>query len=90
MLITNQTRHVTYHETCACKWSLHSSVCNVKQRWNSDKCRCECKEFIDECRCDDGFVWNPSICECECGRSCGVEEYLNYANCNCEKALFIS
>ena len=86
MLITNQTRHVTYHETCACKWSLHPSVCNVKQRWNSDKCRCECKEFIDECRCNDGFVWYPSICECECGRSCGVGEYLNYANCKCKKA----
>ena len=83
MLRTNQTCR---HETCACKWSLHPSVCNVKQRWNSDKCRCECKEYIDECRCDDGFIWNPSICECECDKSCGVGEYLNYANCKCKKA----
>ena len=92
MLGTTQTRHVTYHEheTCACKWSLHPSVCNVKQRWNSDKCRCECKEFIDECRCDDGFVWNPCICECECDKSCGVRKYLNYANYKCKKGLLIS
>ena len=87
MLRTNQTCR---HETCACKWSLHPSVCNVKQRWNSDKCRCECKEFIDECRCDDGFVWNPSICECEYDKSCGIGEYLNYANCKCKKGLLMS
>ena len=32
------------HETCKCKCRLDASVCNNKQRWNTDKCRCECKE----------------------------------------------
>ena len=35
---TNETCHVTWHETCACKCRLDASVYNDKQRWNSDKC----------------------------------------------------
>ena len=31
--------------------------------------------------CDKGLIWNPSNCECECGKSCAVEEYLNYEKC---------
>ena len=49
---TNKTRHLEWHETCKCKCSLDSSVCNNKQRWNEDKCRCECKELIDKGVCD--------------------------------------
>ena len=45
---TNGTRHILWHETCACKCRLDVNVCNDKQRWNSDKCRCECKELIDK------------------------------------------
>ena len=37
-----------WHETCGCKCRLDASVCNEKQRWNSDKFRCEYKELIDE------------------------------------------
>ena len=62
----NETRHVSCHETCACKCYLDVIVCNDKQSWNNDKCRCECKELIHKCRCNDGFVWNFSICECKC------------------------
>ena len=29
---TNETRHVFWHENCACKCRLGSSVCNEKQR----------------------------------------------------------
>ena len=39
----NETRHVSWHETCACKCRLDASVCNDNQCWNNDKCRCECK-----------------------------------------------
>ena len=84
---SNETRHVSWHETCKCKCRLDTSVCNNKQRWNNDKCRCECKELFDKGRCDNGFIWNPSICECECDRSCGVGEYLDYANCKCRKRI---
>ena len=49
---TNETRHIEWYETCKCKCSLNSSVCNDKQRWNNDKYRCEYKELIDKSRCD--------------------------------------
>ena len=71
---TNETRHVFWHENCACKCRLGSSVCNEKQRWNNGKCRCECKELVDEGVCNDGFIWNPSICKCECDISCDAGE----------------
>ena len=79
MPIINKTRHVFWHETCACKCRLDRNACNGKQRWNDDKCICECKKLIDKGKCDDGFIWNPSICECECNKSCDVGEYLYYA-----------
>ena len=52
---TNETRHIEWHETCKCKCRLDASVCNNKQRWNTDKCRCECKELINKGICDKGF-----------------------------------
>ena len=57
---TNETRYVSWHETCACKCRLDFSVCHGWQRWNSDKWRCECKGLIDKERCDNGFVWNAA------------------------------
>ena len=70
---TNETRHITWHETCKCKCRLDSSVCNNKQCWNNDKCRCECKELIDKGICDKGFIWNPNNCEFECDRYAMLE-----------------
>ena len=84
---TNETRHVSWHETCACKYRLDASICNNKQHWNSCKCRCECKELIDKGKCNDGFIWNPSICECECDKSCDTGEYLDNENWKCRKRL---
>ena len=52
----NKKRHVSWHETCTCKYRLDASVCNYKQRWNNDKCRCESKGLIDKGKCDDGFI----------------------------------
>ena len=84
---TNETRHIKWHETCKCKWTLDASFCNNKQRWNNDKCQCECKELIDKGICDKGYIWNPSNCKCECDKSCDSGEYLDYANCKCRKKL---
>ena len=84
---TNETRHTKWHETCKCKCIPHASICNIKQRWNNDKCRCECKKLTDKGLCDKGYIWNPSNCECECDKSCDVGEYLNYKNRKCRKKL---
>ena len=85
--ITNETRHIEWHEPCKCKCRLDGSVCNNKKHWNNDKCRCECKKLIDKGVCDKGFIWNSSNCECECDKSCNVGEYLDYENFKCRKKL---
>ena len=47
MTLTNETRHMKWHESCKCICRLDKIICNSKQQWNEDKCRCECKELID-------------------------------------------
>ena len=81
----NETRYASWHETCTCKWRLNVSVCNDKQRRNSDKGRYERKEFNDIGRYDDGFIPNSSICECD--KSSDVPDHLDYQNCKCRKRL---
>ena len=60
MTLTNETKHIKWHETCKCICRLNGIICNNKQRWNEDRCRCECKEFIDKGVCNKGFTWNSS------------------------------
>ena len=83
----NETRHLTWHETCICICRLSASVCNKRQRWNEGKCRCECKELVDKGIWDKGFIWNPSNGECECNKSCDIGEYLDYKNSVCRNSL---
>ena len=87
MTLTNETRHIKWHESCKCICRLDPIICNSKQRWNKDKCRCECKELIDKGVCDKGYFFNPSNCDCECDKSCSIGEYLDYSNCKCKKRL---
>ena len=87
MWLTNETRHIKWHETCECICRLDKIICNSKQRWNENKCRCECKELIDKGVCDKGYIWNASNCECECNKSCNIGEYLDYSDCKCRKKL---
>ena len=90
MTLTNETRHIKWHETCKCICRLERIICNSKQRWNKDKCRCEYEELIDKGVCDKGFILNPSNCECKSDRSCDIGEYLDYLNCKCRKKLIDS
>ena len=85
---TNEERYIGRHETCRCKCRLDAIVCDIRQRWNKDKCRFECKELIDRGRWDKGFIWSPSNCKCECDKPCDVSEYLYYENCKCRNKLF--
>ena len=87
MSLTNETRHIKWHEKCKCICRLDGIICNSKQRWNEDKCRCECKELIDKGVCDKGFIWNPSNCECKYDKSCDIGEYLDYSNCKCKTKI---
>ena len=87
ILRTNETRYVSWHETCNCKCRLDVSVCNNKEHWNKDKRRCECKKLIDKERWDERFIWNPSKCECGCDKSCDCRQYLDYESCKCRKKI---
>ena len=87
MTLTNETRHMKWHESCKCICRLDKIICNSKQLWNEDKCRCKCKELIDNGECDKGFIWNPSNFECECDKSGSIGEYLDYSNCKCRTKL---
>ena len=88
MLRINETRQITWHETCKCVCRLTSAVCNSMKIWNEDKCRCECKEdLINKLVCDKGYIWNPSTCACECDKLCDIGQYLDYKKCICRKSL---
>ena len=87
MWLTNERRHIKWHETCECICRLDKIICNSKQRWNENKSRCECKELIDKGVCDKGYIWNASNCECEWNKSCIIGEYLDYSDCKCRKKL---
>ena len=57
MSLTNETRHIKWHETCKCICRLDKIICNNnKQHWNQDKCRCKCKGLTDKGVCDKGFI----------------------------------
>ena len=43
---TNETRHMKSHEICKCKCRLDASVCNSKQRWNSDNADVNAKDSL--------------------------------------------
>ena len=61
MTLTNETRHMKWHDSCKCIYRLDKIIRNIKQRWNKDKCRCECKELNGRGVCDKGFIWNLVI-----------------------------
>ena len=46
MSLTNETKHIEWHETCKCICRLDRIICNNKQYWNGDQCRCECKKKL--------------------------------------------
>ena len=82
---SNETKNITWHETCKYEYISDAVVCNNKQHWNKNKCRCKCKELIDRDVCDKEYIWNPSNCECECNKSCDFGECLDYKKCKCKK-----
>ena len=89
MSLTNETRHIEWHESRKCISRLDEIICNSKQQWNENKCRYKCKELIDKGVCHKGYFFNPSNCEFECDKSCNIGEYLDYSNCTCKKRLLL-
>ena len=88
LMMLNETRNVLWHESCRCVCKLNSSVCNIKQIWNSGTCRCDCNEdFAGIINCAKEYTWNPSTCECPCEKWCKPGQYLDHKNCVCKNKL---
>ena len=88
LMMLTKTRNVLWHESCRCVCKLNSSVCNIKQIWNSDTCRCDCNEdFAGIINYTKGYMWNPSTCECQCDTWCKTGQYLDHKNCVCKNKL---
>ena len=45
MIINKNEAHMTEHISCACKYKLNSTRCNLKQKWNNKTCQCERKNY---------------------------------------------
>ena len=38
----NEMREISFHESCRCNCLLNETVCNDKQKWNSEERKYEC------------------------------------------------
>ena len=61
----NEMKEISFHKSCKCDCLLNETVCNNKQKWNSEECKCECLKIE---RFEEGFVWNVSSSEYEQGK----------------------
>ena len=61
----NESKTLTKHISCECKYKFDGRKCNSDQWWNNDKCRCGCKKRNV---CEKDYVWNPATCNCENGK----------------------
>ena len=61
----NEMKEISFHKSCRCDCLLNKSVCNDKQKSNSEECKCECLKIEN---CKYGFVWKVTNCKCEQGK----------------------
>ena len=61
----NESKILTKHISCQCKYRFDERKYNLDQLWNNDNCRCECKIRH---ACEKDYVQNPSTCNCENGK----------------------
>ena len=40
----NESKILTKHISCECKYKLGGTKCNSNQWWDNNKCRCKCKK----------------------------------------------
>ena len=62
---TNESKTLTKHISCECKYRFDGKKRNSDQWSNNDKCQCECK---NRHVCEKDYIWNPSICNFKNGK----------------------
>ena len=58
----NESKTLTKHVSCECKYRFDGRKCNSYKWSNNDKCWCECKRSHV---CEKVQTWNPATCNCE-------------------------
>ena len=55
----NESKILTKHISCECKYKFEGRKCNSNQKWNNDKCQCKCKKHHI---CEKECIWDPATC----------------------------
>ena len=44
-----ESKTLSKHILCDCKYKFNCRKCNLNQKWNKDKCWCNCKNPVKDC-----------------------------------------
>ena len=72
----NESRTLTKFISCECRCEFNGRKCNLRQKWNNNKCQCHCKKPIKHRACKEDYTWNFSTCACECSKDCKMLDRL--------------
>ena len=61
----NESKTLTKHRSCDCKYKFDGRKCNWNYWWSKDKYRCECKNHHV---CEKDRIWNPATYSYENGK----------------------
>ena len=54
----NESRTLTKFISCECRCEFNGRKCNLRQKWNNNKCQCHCKKPIKHRACKEDYAWN--------------------------------
>ena len=78
----NQSKTITKHRSCKCKFGFDGRKCNSDQLWNNNKCQCRCtKRYV----CEKDYVWNPATSNSENRKY--LTSFMNDSAMICEKDI---
>ena len=68
----NESKTLTKHKSCNCKFKFHGRKCNSNQNWNNNKFQSEYKNFREHHVSKTDYIWNPVTCTWETGKYLGI------------------
>ena len=63
MLGVNEKRFLVQHGPYDYKYRLNENVCNLRHKWNCNKCWWETTNLDDQSSSKNNYVWIPSTCK---------------------------
>ena len=52
----NESKTLTKHISCGCKYKFDGRICNSNQKQNNDKCRCDCANPGEHHVCEKNYI----------------------------------